>query len=222
MFSFTLNENLEAELLSPTYKYVAFPGGAAVNNSPANAGDARDVGSIPGSRRFPGKVHGNSLQYSFLGSPMDRGAWRARSTGSQRVRHNRNDLAHVQGMQRLSGRKPTGGEGGGPPRSAPSRTWHGQARNPTRPGPPWAAESAWGLGTASSLQGLSASNSLQWCCFFPFFFSDMNHFLKSLFSLLQYCLCFLNFRFLGHLRHVGSQLPEQGLNPLPVHWKPRS
>jgi len=34
MFSFTLNENLGAELLSPTYKYVAFPGGAAVNISP--------------------------------------------------------------------------------------------------------------------------------------------------------------------------------------------
>ena len=48
MFSFTLNENLGAELLSPTYKYVAFPGGAAVNNSPANAGDAGVVGSISG------------------------------------------------------------------------------------------------------------------------------------------------------------------------------
>ena len=44
-------------------------------NLPANAGDARDVGSIPGSGRSPGGGHGNSLQYSCLENPMDRGAW---------------------------------------------------------------------------------------------------------------------------------------------------
>ena len=77
MFSFTLNENLGAELLSPTCKYVAFSGGAAVNNSPANAGDARDVGSIPGSRRFPGEKNGNLLQYSCLENSMERGPWQA-------------------------------------------------------------------------------------------------------------------------------------------------
>ena len=36
-----------------------------------------DVGSIPGSARSPGGGHGNPLQYSYLGNPMDRGAWRA-------------------------------------------------------------------------------------------------------------------------------------------------
>ena len=36
----------------------------------------RDIGSIPGSGRFPGGGHGNSLQYSCLENPMDRGAWR--------------------------------------------------------------------------------------------------------------------------------------------------
>ena len=46
-------------------------------NSPANAADIRDVGSIPGSGRLPGGGHGNILQYSCLESPMDRGAWRA-------------------------------------------------------------------------------------------------------------------------------------------------
>ena len=42
--------------------------------SPAIAGD---VGSIPGSRRCPGEGDGNPLQYSCLGNPMGRGAWRA-------------------------------------------------------------------------------------------------------------------------------------------------
>ena len=46
-----------------------------VKNLPANAGDVRDVGLIPGSGRSPGGGHGNPLQYSCLGNPMDRGAW---------------------------------------------------------------------------------------------------------------------------------------------------
>ena len=46
-----------------------------VKNLPANAGDIRDAGSIPGSGRSPGKGHGNPLQYSCLENPMDRGAW---------------------------------------------------------------------------------------------------------------------------------------------------
>ena len=44
---------------------------------PANAGDLRDTGLIPGSGRSPGEGHGNPLQYSCLGNPMDRGAWGA-------------------------------------------------------------------------------------------------------------------------------------------------
>ena len=48
-----------------------------VKNPPASAGDARDLGSITGSGRFPGGGNGNPLQYSCLGNPMDRGAWRA-------------------------------------------------------------------------------------------------------------------------------------------------
>ena len=42
---------------------------------PANAGDARDVSLIPGTRRSPDVGNGNPLQYSCLGNPMDRGAW---------------------------------------------------------------------------------------------------------------------------------------------------
>ena len=40
-----------------------------------NAGDAGDVGSIPGSGRCPGGGNGNPLQYSCLGNPMDRFPW---------------------------------------------------------------------------------------------------------------------------------------------------
>ena len=48
-----------------------------VENLPAKAGDMGDVGSVPGSGRCPGGGHGNPLQYSYLGNPMDRGDWRA-------------------------------------------------------------------------------------------------------------------------------------------------
>ena len=48
-----------------------------VKNLPANAGDIRDVGSIPGSLRFPGAGNGNQLWYSCLENPVDRGAWQA-------------------------------------------------------------------------------------------------------------------------------------------------
>ena len=48
-----------------------------VKNLPDSAGDIRDMGSTPGSERFPGGGHGNPLQYSCLETPKDRGAWRA-------------------------------------------------------------------------------------------------------------------------------------------------
>jgi len=46
-----------------------------VKNSSANAGDARDVGLIPGWGRSPGGGNGNPLQFSCLENPMGRGAW---------------------------------------------------------------------------------------------------------------------------------------------------
>ena len=52
-----------------------FPGGSAIKNLPANAGDAGDVGSMPGTTRFPQEGSGNPLQYSCLKNPMDGGAW---------------------------------------------------------------------------------------------------------------------------------------------------
>ena len=56
--------------------------------STSTAGDARDMGSIPGSGRSPGAGHGNPLQYSYLENPMDRGAWRATVHRSHRVGYN--------------------------------------------------------------------------------------------------------------------------------------
>ena len=46
-----------------------------VKNPPTNAGDVRDVGSIPGLGRSLGEGHGNPFQYSCLENPRDRGAW---------------------------------------------------------------------------------------------------------------------------------------------------
>ena len=46
-------------------------------NLPGNAGNAGDLGSIPGWERSPGGGHDNPLKYSCLENPMDRGAWRA-------------------------------------------------------------------------------------------------------------------------------------------------
>ena len=48
------------------------PGGSVVNNPPANA---RDPGLSLGSGKSPEEGSGNPLQYSYLGNPMDRGAW---------------------------------------------------------------------------------------------------------------------------------------------------
>ena len=48
-----------------------------VKNPPANAGDIRDMSSIPGLGRSPGGVHGNLFQYSCLETPMDRVARKA-------------------------------------------------------------------------------------------------------------------------------------------------
>ena len=51
-----------------------FSGGSVGKNLSANAGE---TGLITGSGRSPRERNGNSLQYSYLGNPMDRGAWRA-------------------------------------------------------------------------------------------------------------------------------------------------
>ena len=63
--------------MSDSNQVLGFLGDSLVKNSPANAGDRRDLGLIPGSGRFPRGRNSNSLQYSCLENPMDRGVWRA-------------------------------------------------------------------------------------------------------------------------------------------------
>ena len=59
--------------LGPLIQY----GASQVKNPPANAGDIRDTGLIPGSGRSTGGGHGNPFQYSCLENPTDREVWRA-------------------------------------------------------------------------------------------------------------------------------------------------
>ena len=56
---------------------LGFPGGSVVKNTPANAGDTGDAGSVPGLGRSPEEGNGNPLQYSYLENSMGRGPCRA-------------------------------------------------------------------------------------------------------------------------------------------------
>ena len=53
-----------------------------LKNLPANAGDVRDMGSVPRSGRSPERGNGNPLQYSCLKNPIDSAAWRAMVHGA--------------------------------------------------------------------------------------------------------------------------------------------
>lgn len=66
---------IDRQILHHCVKGSICPGGAVVKNLPANAGDARDLSSNPGSGRSPGIGNGYPLQYSCLGNTMNRGAW---------------------------------------------------------------------------------------------------------------------------------------------------
>ena len=81
-----------------------FNGGASqaalvVKNSPANAGDIKDLGLIPWSGRSPGKGNGNPLQYSCPENPMDRGVWWAAIHGVTKSRTRLKRL-HTHGFLR--------------------------------------------------------------------------------------------------------------------------
>ena len=63
---------------------MSFPGGASAKNPPANAGDIRDTGLIPGSGRSPKGGYGNPLQYSC---PWTEESGGLQSTELERVGH---------------------------------------------------------------------------------------------------------------------------------------
>ena len=58
-----------------TLGYRASQVALVVKNPPANAGDIRDMGSVPGSGRSPGGGHDNPFQYSYLENPINRVSW---------------------------------------------------------------------------------------------------------------------------------------------------
>ena len=66
-----------------------------VKNLPANSGDIRDLGLIPGSGRSPGEENSNLLQYTFWRNPWTKGPGRLQSIGLQGVGYNWSDLAHM-------------------------------------------------------------------------------------------------------------------------------
>ena len=66
-----------------------------VENLPANARDISDVGSIPGLGRSTGGGHGNPIQYSCLGNPVDRGSWQATVHCVAKSRTWLSDLARI-------------------------------------------------------------------------------------------------------------------------------
>ena len=82
--------------------YGASPVAQLVVNPQANAGNARDVGSVPESGRSPGKGNGKPLQYSCLENPVGRGVWRATVHGvakSQRQLNSRASLCEESGSE---------------------------------------------------------------------------------------------------------------------------
>ena len=62
--------------------------GSLVAQMVKNLSAMQRPGFDPWAGKTPGGGHGNPLQYSCLENPIDRGAWRVPSMGSQRIRHN--------------------------------------------------------------------------------------------------------------------------------------
>ena len=87
-----LKSLIENGIITAHNLYTSFPGGTDGKKSACNA---RDPGSICGSRRSPGEGHGNPLQYSCLENPMDRGAWWTRTIRSQWIGHDSVTNAHT-------------------------------------------------------------------------------------------------------------------------------
>ena len=74
-----------------------FPGGSNSKESVCSAGD---LGSTPGSERFPREGNGYSLRYSCLENPMDRGAWWATVHGVEKSQTRLSDSAHHMSLVR--------------------------------------------------------------------------------------------------------------------------
>ena len=106
-----------------------------VKNPPINAGDAEDLGLIPGSERSPEEGNGDPLQCSCLENPTDRGAWWAAVHGVVKSRTRLSDFTftfHFHALENemathssvLVWRIPGTGEPGGLPSMGSHRVGH--------------------------------------------------------------------------------------------------
>ena len=84
------------------YAFQGFPGGSVVKNPAANARDAGNVGSVPGSGRSPGERNSNPSQYSCLENPTDRGAWWATVPGVPKTQTQLNTHAYNMHLKEQS------------------------------------------------------------------------------------------------------------------------
>ena len=71
--------------------FIGLPRSLSGKDSACQAGDAGDMGSIPGSGIPSGRGNGNPLQYSCLGNPKNRGVWQATVHGATQNQTRLND-----------------------------------------------------------------------------------------------------------------------------------
>ena len=89
-------------LIITEYLTIFNPGNSDSKESACNAGD---LDSIPELRRSPGGGHGNPLQYSCLGNPMDRGAWRAAVHGVTKESDTTGQISTAHSTQHMESKK---------------------------------------------------------------------------------------------------------------------
>ena len=83
-----LKLSITKSILFQVIPSMGFPGGTVVKSPPVtNARDAGELGTNPGSGRYPGVENGNPLQYSCLENFFGQRSWL--SMGSQKVGHDR-------------------------------------------------------------------------------------------------------------------------------------
>ena len=112
----------------------SFSGGSTCKQTSCQCRDGRDVGSISGSGRSPGRGHGYPLPYSCLENRMDRGAWRVmvhRVTKSWTQLSSSNLAAAAAAAAAAAWwpRSPAAEHSSASPRSSPGSLWGSTGRS---------------------------------------------------------------------------------------------
>ena len=130
-----------------------------VKNPPGNAGDIKDLGSIPGSGRSPGGGHGNPLHYFCLENSMDRGAWWATVYMVTKSQPRLSNLASVQFSRSVvsDSLRPHESQHARPPCPSPTPGVHSDSRPSSRWCHPAISSSV--VPFSSCAQSLQASES---------------------------------------------------------------